>query len=303
MVEVISFDEHAFFLTLIVTIGFQLACFAVAWTCQFDKVTDLAGSSNFIIIALLTLFVGPPQISDRALMVTIVVCVVRAELGLYLLYRVIKRGKDARFDEVRHNCGAFFVFWVFQMLWSWGVMLPVTFVNSDTKVAPDLEARDWGGLGMCILGFFVQVIADFQKDRFRSDPSNASRTCDIGVWAYSRHPNFFGEIVLWWGVFTICSPQFDATPWGYVCVLSPIFTMIILLFGSGVPTSEGNNQLRFMKTPEDKQRFLAYRAQTSPLVPLPPSCYKSLPLFVKRFLLELPMYEPQEAALRLAGGD
>lgn len=236
---------------------------------------------------------------------TAIVCITRAELAAFLLYRVLKRGKDDRFDVIRGNCCSFLVFWIFQMVWAWGVMLPVMYTNADPATAdPPLGVRDGVGIAMWAIGFIVQVIADLQKDKFRANAANRSRTCDTGVWSWSRHPNFFGEIFLWWGVFVLCSPQFDASTtaagagaagagtWGYATVISPILTMIILLLGSGMPTAEGDNQRRFMKDPVSKMAFLAYRDRTSPVVPLPPFIYSALPLWFKRwFLFEWKMYE------------
>jgi steroid 5-alpha reductase family enzyme len=226
-------DNHYLAITGIVTIGMQLACFFIAYTCRFDKVTDFAGSSNFIVLVLLSLL-GAHNTSPRAIMVTVMVLVCRLELAVYLLYRVLKRGKDDRFDAIRGNFGSFLGkfrfqpfmspsylsriilprevvnqisslslrllrspiyrssssmiiiiiitgFWIFQMIWAWGVCLPVVFVNSDVAHPPQ-DGRDWAGLAMFVVGFAIEVIADFQKDRFRADSSNRNRVCDAGVW-------------------------------------------------------------------------------------------------------------------------
>ena len=133
-------------------------------------------------------------------MLTSLVCVTRLELGAYLLYRVLKRGKDARFDELRNNCLKFFGFWVFQMLWAFLVSTPLIYVNAS-DVDPPLGPADYVGWAMVAVGFLFQVAADMQKNSFRSDPANAKKVCRVGVWYYSRHPNFAGEILLWWGVF------------------------------------------------------------------------------------------------------
>jgi steroid 5-alpha reductase family enzyme len=73
------------------------------------------------------------------------------------------------------------VFWLFQMIWAWGVCLPVVFVNSDAAQPPQ-DGRDWAGLAMFVVGFVIEVIADAQKDVFRADPSNKGRVCDVGLW-------------------------------------------------------------------------------------------------------------------------
>ena len=183
-----------------VTVAMQCLFFAIAFLCAFDKVTDLAGSANFIVLALLTIFLVPSEITTRQIVLTSLVCVTRLELGAYLLYRVLKRGKDSRFDELRANCLKFFGFWVFQMLWVYLVSAPLIYVNAS-DVDPPLGPADYVGWAMVAVGFVFQVAADMQKNSFRSDPANAKKVCRVGVWYYSRHPNFAGEILLWWGVY------------------------------------------------------------------------------------------------------
>jgi steroid 5-alpha reductase family enzyme len=259
---------------------------------QFDKITDLAGSANFIMIDLLTLFAAG-YLYQRQVMVAVLVAISKFYLACYLLTRVLKRGHDARFDEMRSNFWAFLGFWVFQMLWAWGVSLPVMFILSDPS-NPPLGSIDWGGLALFIFGFLLEMVGDLQKDAFRSNPRNKGEFMRTGLWAWSRHPNFCGEILMWWAIFIIGSPVFSssASSWGYATVLSPLLTMALLLFLSGMPTAEGDNQKRFLRDPDVKTRYLKYRESTSPLIPMPPFLYASIPLILKRvFFFEFKMYE------------
>lgn len=288
----ISFDSHYIFLGAVVTVGMQLLFFFVAFGFKFDKVTDFAGGMNFSLLALLTFFLQA-QNANRQIVITVLVVVSRTWLGMYLLYRVLSRGKDSRFDEVRESCGKFFGFWIFQMIWVFGVSLPVLFVNGDS-IQPSLEIRDYVGIAMFVVGFVIQLISDLQKNAFRGDKKNSNRVCDVGLWHISRHPNYFGEILLWWGIFVGCTPVFDASAsnWGYATVVSPVLTMIILLFLSGIPSAEGPAQARFMKSDEDAKNFLIYRNRTSILIPFPPFLYACLPRMIKViFFFEYPMYE------------
>ena len=286
-------DVRAFALTALVTIGFQLVCFFFAFVLQVDTLTDLAGSLNFILIALLSFFIGNASASPRAIALTTLVCISRAELGFYLFYRVLKRGKDARFDEMRGNAKMFLIFWIFQMIWVWCVSTPVLFVNGGVGSSSDaLTGADIAGIVVFIVGFVLQVVADFQKDAFRSDAANKEKWCDVGVWHWSRHPNFCGEIFMWWGAFILAASSFSSDAAGWATIVSPLFTMLILLLGSGMPTAEGVNQKRWMKTESQAKAFAVYRARTSPLIPLPPALYAATPLAVKRWLLfELSSYE------------
>jgi hypothetical protein len=107
-------------------------------------------------------------------------------------------------------------------------------------------------------------------------------------------------MLLWWGIFVLSLPALDASParWGYAAAAaSPLLTRVLLLFVSGMPTAEGNNQLRFMRGADARARYEAYRWRTSPIVPLPNALYAATPLAVKRWLLlELSMYEASDAA-------
>lgn len=159
------------------------------------------------------------------------------------------------------------------------------FLNCNSA-NPKLNSADTAGIVIFIVGLLCEIVGDLQKDAFRSDAKNKHDFMQSGLWKYSRHPNFFGEIALWWGLFIMCTPVFDETKtWGYATIASPILTMIILLFLSGMPTAEGDNQRRFLTSPELKSRFLAYRESTSPLIPMPPALYKPIPMFIKRLFL------------------
>ena len=181
-----------FALCLGVTVAMQCSFFAIAFLCAFDKVTDLAGSTNFIVLGVLTLFLHEQgfaleDITTRQLVLTSLVCITRAELAAYLLYRVLKRGRDSRFDEIRSRCLSFFGFWVYQMLWVYLVSAPLIYVNASAE-DPPLGPCDYIGWAMIVVGFVLEVAADVQKNAFRSDPANAKSVCTVGVWRYSRHP-------------------------------------------------------------------------------------------------------------------
>ena len=143
-----------------------------------------------------------------------------------------------------------------------------------------------------------QLTADLQKMSFRDDPANRGRVCDVGLWRYSRHPNYFAECVIWWGVFVCALPVFGTpdTRAGLATVVSPLFTMLILLFFSGVPTAEGAELARFFRSEDSRAHFLAYFSRTPPLIPFMPACYGAMPLVAKRVLCcEFKMYEYSES--------
>lgn len=123
-----------------------------------------------------------------------------ARLSGFLLFRIIKTGKDDRFDEIRDKFFKFLGFWVFQMIWVWTVSLPVTLLNSPniTKYRqPSFgTGRDIAGVILFTIGFVMEFVSDIQKYRFRSDPANKGKVCDIGFFTWTRHPNYFGEIIM-----------------------------------------------------------------------------------------------------------
>jgi steroid 5-alpha reductase family enzyme len=281
-------DEYGYGFTALITVGMQLFCFAIAYGCSFDLLTDLAGSSNFVLVCLLSLVLGPQGAARaRPLTLTLLVILTRSQLAFFLLYRVCRRSKDARFDETRENFCKFLAFWVFQMLWAWLVSLPVIFVNSVPEAEqPPIGVADGLGWALFATGFLIQVVADMQKYAFRADPANKGKFCSKGVWAVSRHPNYFGEIAMWCGVWLSSCPvivESDSPGAAWVTVLGPLWTMFILLFLSGLPFSEGSSLARYYEndSPEGK-RWDEYRERTSPIVPLPPQLYARLPMWLKR---------------------
>ena len=271
----------------------QLSFFAIAYGCSFDKVTDFAGGMNFTVLAVLTLFNGGGM-TTRQWVTTLLVCISRTQLALLLLHRVLKRGHDARFDEMRAQFFAFLGFWIFQIMWVYVVSAPLIYLNCEAAYDPALGATDYVGWILTALGFVLQVSADLQKMQFRNNKENRGRVCDAGLWSVTRHPNYFGEMLIWWGVFVSASAVFDAdsTRVGYATIVSPVFTMLILLFLSGMPTAEGPALKRFYTTEESSERFGRYFRRTPPIVPFVPQWYEAMPVCLKRvFCCEFKMYE------------
>jgi len=185
----------------------------------------------------MTLLMAPYPLTTRPIVVTALVCVSRLELAGFLLFRVLKRGKDARFDQVREKCCVFFVFWVWQMLWVYVVSASVIYINAagDLARAVPLGAYDGVGWGVFLFGFVVQVWSDLDKYNFRSDPANSKKVCGRGLWKWSRHPNFCGEVLMWVGIYIAGAPVFYASPPGWATLVSPLFTLGVLTLFTGIP--------------------------------------------------------------------
>lgn len=286
-------DSHFLALTAIVTFGYQLMFFIVTALLKFDKVTDFAGSTNFVIISLLTLILKGSW-HFRQVVLSFLVVVWGLRLGLFLLMRILNWGEDRRFDEMRSNLGKLAVFWIFQAVWVWTVSLPVTVVNASDS-DPGLQAQDIIGWIMWSVGLSIEATADQQKLLFKNSPANRGKWCDVGVWGYSRHPNYFGEIFLWWGIFVASTPVLEGAEW--LVVLGPIFLTLLLLFVSGIPLLEESGDKKYGNV----AAYRHYKKITSPLIPLPTVVYEKLQSWFKvAFLFELPLYNrnlPKEAAL------
>jgi steroid 5-alpha reductase family enzyme len=251
-----------------------------------------------------------------------------ARLSGFLLFRILKTGTDTRFDNKRDKFFPFLGFWVAQMVWVWVVSLPVTIINSPkitTYRQPGFgTGRDIAGVLLWTLGFVVESVADVQKYRFKTQQAQnggdnrSSDICDTGLFSWSRHPNYFGEIILQFAIFTTTispSAYSGYIPAGsgahaaqYASILGPIFLTLLLMFVSGLTlqerpaakkryeksltsSSDGDGDNAGTAATTSWQRYKTYLQRTSILIPIPPQLYSRLPTWIKRtILLEFPIY-------------
>jgi len=283
-------DDNNLAICAVVTVAMQVLFFIVAYACKFDKVTDFAGGTNFVVLALLT-FALAQTFSIRQIFVTASVTVWGLRLSGYLLFRIIRIGEDKRFDDKRENFLRFALFWVFQAVWVFTVSLPVIFINapaSATYLNPTLcsvnvtdncdnsfTVMDIVGAVFFALGLIIETVADFQKFFFKDNPENRGKWCSVGLWKYSRHPNYFGELMIWYSIFLISCNVLNGGQWA--AVLGPLFLTSILLGVSGITLLEEKDDSKYKALPGYRE----YKNSTSPLIILPPYCYKRLPLGLK----------------------
>jgi steroid 5-alpha reductase family enzyme len=155
------------------------------------------------------------------------------------------------------------MFWLFQGVSVWLILLPTTLALGRGGAWAWTPATV-AGLALWIAGFLMETIADQQKFRFRNRPENAGRFIRSGLWRYARHPNYFGEMLCWWGLFVVAAPAFEG--WQWLAASGPLFLTLLLRYGTGVPTVSRKQQERYGHLPE----FQRYLQTTNLLVPWPP---------------------------------
>jgi len=257
-----AFDQYNIVGTLVVSFIIQSFFFAFASAFKTDKVTDLSYSLGF---ALLTLWI---MIANRAFAATQLLAAAfiflwAARLGAYLLTRILRIGKDARFDDKRGNFLKFLAFWVLQAIAVWVILLPATVMFSlDSVAAP--TAVSVLGMILWLSGFAIEAVADAQKYAFRNNTANKDLWIQSGLWKYSRHPNYFGETLLWWGLFFLVLPNLQG--WLLLTIAGPVFITLLLLFVSGIPLLEQSADRRH----GDKPAYQEYKKRTSIFFLLPP---------------------------------
>lgn len=251
-----------FIQTLVVIFIIQILFFIGAATFKTDKVTDLAYGLTFVVIALALTWLNATFFPVQVLL-TILITIWGLRLAGYLFIRILKTKKDRRFDGIRENPKKFAAFWSFQTLAIWVIMWPsIILLTSKSDLSSNVYTLI--GISISVVGLLLETTADQQKFKFKSDPANKDKWIQSGFWKYSRYPNYFGEMLVWWGIFVIAIPFLSGISWG--TVLGPVFITFILLKVSGIPTLEKRYNKKFGNDPNYQQ----YVKQTSLLVPLPP---------------------------------
>jgi steroid 5-alpha reductase family enzyme len=167
---------------------------------------------------------------------------------------------DERFDTIKPSFSRFLMAWTLQGLWVFLTLSAALAAMTSTTPAP-LEPLGVAGMVVWTVGLAIEAVSDRQKRLFRQDPANAGRFITTGLWAWSRHPNYFGEIVLWLGIALIAFPALSG--WQYVTLISPLFVYFLLTRVSGIPPLESRAEERWGNDPE----FRVYKARTPALFP------------------------------------
>ena len=243
-----------------------LGAFSIQWLAfiparlfQTERFYDLTGSITYIAVTLAAISAATAP-SGAQWLIAIMIFIWAGRLGSFLFRRIHAAGGDQRFDHIMVSSSRFFVAWTLQGAW--------VVMTSCAALTAILSAEQTAvgviyvmGAVMWVAGFVIEVMADQQKSRFRADPANAGRFINVGLWARSRHPNYFGEILLWAGIAVMAIPYLSSTQW--VVMLSPLFVYALLTRISGIPTLARRGQQLW----GDDPTYQAYVANTPRLLP------------------------------------
>lgn len=246
----------------LIAFAVQWICFIPSWFLHSERFFDLVGSATYLTVAVVSLL-AIPKIDTRSILLGLMICLWGLRLGTFLFARVQAVGHDARFNLIKHKFAWFLMTWTVQGLW--------VLITSSAALAAITSSKrsDFGIIGIIgiilwLTGFVIEIVADEQKRKFKLDPSKQNSFITDGLWGWSQHPNYFGEIVLWIGVSLVALPGLSS--WQHFTLISPVFVFILLTRISGLPMLNSAARKRWGDDPE----FLAYKKSTPVLIPRPP---------------------------------
>ena len=247
--------------SFLVALGVNAAFFAAAAIRKTDMVTDLSYSLSFAVLALALPDAGAHK--PLQLIASLMVLLWAFRLGGYLFGRILRIKVDHRFDELRDKPLRFARFWLLQAISVAVIMLPVSYLLGRDG-APGFGPWAIAGAAIWLVGLAIEAVSDAQKSAFKGTEKNRGRFISSGLWRYSRHPNYFGEMLVWWGLFVYAVPFLHGP--AFAVALGPLFLTLLLLFVSGIPLLEKGAEAKYGADPAYRE----YRRRTSILVPLPP---------------------------------
>lgn len=251
-----------FLLCGIFALAVQWLVFIHAWRNQTEHFYDLTGSLTYIVtIAAALLMAG--RFDTPSLIIAMVIWVWALRLGPFLFFRIRKAGEDRRFRTIKVSFPTFFMTWTLQGAWVF-ITASAALGALTSSVATELGFVFYLGLALWLIGFVIEVVADQQKTAFRADPANANAFITTGLWAWSRHPNYFGEITLWVGVAIMALPALQGNQ--LFLMLSPLWVIFLLTAVSGIRMLENRGRKQWGDDPE----YQAYVNKTPALMLWPP---------------------------------
>ena len=227
----------------------QWIAFIPAYIFQTEKFYDLTGSLTYLLVIWYSLTLSSDQFTNlngANIVIVLLISLWAIRLGSFLFMRIHHDGEDKRFRSIKPSASQFFMTWTLQGLWvSLCSMCALTAISSNIGIVTN--AFFYIGLALFILGFAIEVMADMEKSAFKANQENKDKFITTGLWARSRHPNYFGEIVLWTGIAVMSFSSLEGLQ--YLTLISPIFTYLLLVYVSGVRMLEARGDLKWGDDP------------------------------------------------------
>jgi len=230
---------------------------------QTEHYYDLVGGITYVTVILVAVLLSS-ELDLRGMLVAAMVLIWALRLATFLFQRVSKAGGDSRFDNIKTRPQKFFMAWTLQGLW---VLLTAAAALAVITggVREPLGAIGIAGIALWSVGILIESVADRQKTKFKADPDNEGKFINVGLWAWSRHPNYFGEILLWTGMAIVAVPVLQG--WQWATLISPVFVTILLTKVSGIPALEEKADERW----GGQEGYEEYKRRTPVLIPKPPA--------------------------------
>jgi steroid 5-alpha reductase family enzyme len=252
----------AIVISVITIFCYMTLVFIIALIRKDNSIVDSAWGLGFIVVALVILIING-EFATRQLLVTILVATWGFRLAINIFIRNRGKGEDFRYRKWRQDWGKSWVIrsylqvFILQGFMMLLIATPFIIINSSNG-GDSLYWLDILGVSIWLFGFLFETIGDYQLRQFVTNADNKGKVMDTGLWRYSRHPNYFGEVVQWWGIFVVAL----AVPQGWLGVIGPLTISLLILKVSGVPLLE--------KSLAKNPAYQDYKMRTSVFVPLPP---------------------------------
>ncbi len=253
----LSIILHSFILVL----GVMTGAFIISLITRTNTVVDIFWGLGFVLVSWFTLYANGIYL-PRQLLTTLLVSLWGLRLSGYILYRNWGKGEDPRYEAIVKKwhtwfyLRSFFQLFMLQAVLLFIIALPIIIINTSTT-AGLFRYYDYLSVLLWMIGFAFEVIGDWQLNRFLANPDNKGKILTTGIWRYTRHPNYFGEIIMWFSLYLLAIP----VPYGIYTIISPLLITCILLFIS-LPATE--------KLFEGNEEYQEYKSKTSKLIPLRP---------------------------------
>lgn len=237
----------------------QVIVFIPSAIARTERFFDLTGGGTFLLVTLGVLALSPAP-DARSVVLAVMVAVWAVRLSGFLFARIHRAGADDRFDDIKGEPLRFLRVWIVQGAWV-SLTASAAWIAMSSLQRRYLDALAFAGIAVWVIGLVIEVVADVQKTAFKANPAHRGLFISSGLWSRSRHPNYFGEIVLWIGVFLVAAPVLSG--WQWVGIVSPLIVVLLLTRVSGIPLLEAKAD----RTWGGQDAYEAYKKRTPVLIP------------------------------------